>query len=49
MGKCERSSSHFLVCIRCRLVTRAVNLVKQFGFVLVVAVMIVVFWDAVVM
>ena len=45
MGKCEPDPS----VIGCRLVTRAVNLVKHFGFVLVVAMMIVVFWDAVVM
>jgi len=42
LGKCEPDPS-----VRgYRLVTRAVNLVKQFWFVLVV---IVVFWDAVVM
>ena len=44
MGKCEPDPS----VIGYRLVTRAINLVKQFGFVLVVAIMIVVFWDAVV-
>jgi hypothetical protein len=45
VGKCEPDPS----VIGYRLVMRAVNLVKQFGFVLVVFMMIVVFWDAVVM
>ena len=44
MGKCEPDPS----VIGCRLVRRAVIFVKQFGFVLVVAMMIVVFWDEVV-
>jgi hypothetical protein len=45
MGKCERDP----LVIGYRLATRAVNLVKQFGFVLVVvALKIVVFWDAIV-
>jgi len=42
VGKCEPDPS----VVGYRLVTRAVNLVKQFGFVLVVAMKIVVFWDA---
>jgi len=45
VGKCEPDPS----VIGYRLATRAVNLVKQFGFVLVVAIIIAVFWDAVVM
>lgn len=45
MGKCEPDPS----VIGYRLVTRAVNLVKQFGFFLLVAMMIVVFWDVIVM